>query len=204
MGMDVDTGRILTPPVAASRWLAANVSGPVALFVPPATASEFAQLEIADMETNGQVAAVVIGDYGERWTFDALNRAFRWLMQEPAPALVALGMTRYWRAEDGLRLDTAPFVVALEHATGQQAVVLGKPATPFFEAALGLLGVPAAETVMIGDDIQGDIAAAQASGMRAALVRTGKFSETDLQQEIIPDVLFDSIANLRAWWEQQE
>ena len=24
------------------------------------------------------------------------------------PVLVALGMTRYWKAEDGLRLDTAP------------------------------------------------------------------------------------------------
>jgi len=37
MGIDVDTGRILTPPVAAIRWLASNISGPVALFVPPAT-----------------------------------------------------------------------------------------------------------------------------------------------------------------------
>lgn len=203
MGMNVNAGQILTPPVAATRWLASNIRGPVALFVPPATLSEFSQLDIADLDSLDPVAAVVIGDYGERWTFDALNRAFRWLMQEPAPALVALGMTRYWRAEDGLRLDTAPFVVALEHATGQQAVVLGKPAAPFFEAALGLLGVPAAETVMIGDDIRGDIGGAQAAGIRGLLVRTGKFRPDDLDGDIQPDAVLGSFADLPAWWQSQ-
>jgi HAD superfamily hydrolase (TIGR01458 family) len=201
--MDVDAGRILTPPVAATRWLAANVSGPVALFVPPATASEFAPLELADMESTGQVAAVVIGDYGEHWTYDALNRAFRWLMQEPSPALVALGMTRYWRAADGLRLDTAPFVAALEHATGQQAIVLGKPAAAFFEAALGMLGASAAETVMVGDDIRSDIGGARASGIRGLLVRTGKFRPDDLAGDTRPAATLESFAELPAWWRDQ-
>ena len=203
MGMEVNAGRILTPPVAATRWLAANVTGPVALFVPPATATEFASLEIAGMEHPDPVAAVVIGDYGEHWTFGALNRAFRWLMQEPSPALVALGMTRYWRAADGLRLDTAPFVAALEHATGQQAVVLGKPAVPFFETALDLLGVSAAETVMVGDDIRSDIGGARAAGLRGLLVRTGKFRPDDLSGDIQPAATLDSFADVPAWWRNQ-
>jgi ribonucleotide monophosphatase NagD (HAD superfamily) len=67
---------------------------------------------------------------GEGWDFATLNRAFRLLMAEPHPRLIALGMTRYWRAADGLRLDTAPFVVALQHATGIAPVVLGKPDRP--------------------------------------------------------------------------
>ena len=41
---------------------------------------------------------------------------------------VALGLTRYWRAADGLRLDVGGYVRALEYATGRRAVVLGKPA----------------------------------------------------------------------------
>ena len=61
-------------------------------------------------------AAVVLGDLGEDWTFATLNRAFRLLITEPKPALVALGMTRYWQTPGGLQLDVAPFVVALEHA----------------------------------------------------------------------------------------
>lgn len=200
--MPMDAGQILTPPVAAARWLRAHVKGRVALFVPDATRIEFECLEIADLSTTLPVAAVVIGDYGEHWTFAALNQAFRWLMQEPKPVLIALGMTRYWRAEDGLRLDTAPFVAALEHATGQQAVVLGKPAAPFFEAALGQLGASASETLMIGDDIRADIDGAQKLGIRGLLVRTGKFRPEDLSRDIHPAAVLDSFAALPQWWRQ--
>jgi ribonucleotide monophosphatase NagD (HAD superfamily) len=121
-------------------------------------------------------------------------------MAEPHPRLIALGMTRYWRAADGLRLDTAPFVVALQHATGIAPVVLGKPARPFFAAALGKLGAEAAETPMIGDDIRRDIGGAQGAGIRGLLVRSDKFRPQDLRGEIQPDGVIDSIANLPAWW----
>ncbi len=57
---------------------------------------------------------------------------------------------------------------------------------------------------MIGDDIRGDIAGSQARGLKAALVRTGKFSESDLETGIVPDLILDSISDLPAWWEKQE
>ncbi|MEJ2592700.1 MAG: HAD hydrolase-like protein [Candidatus Thiodiazotropha sp.] len=143
---------------------------------------------------------MVIGDLGERWDFATLNQAFRLLMRQPPPRLIALGMTRYWRAADGLRLDVAPFVAALEHATGQSPLVLGKPAAPFFASALRMAGIDASECIMIGDDIQGDVAAAQAAGIRALLVHTGKFQPSDLAGDIRPDGELESIADLPAWW----
>ncbi len=199
MKIDVAEADILTPPVAAAEWLSANASGPAALFIAPATVEEFASLKIAAPE-DASVAAVVVGDYGERWSFAELNRAFRLLMQEPRPALVALGMTRYWQAEDGLRLDTGPFVTALAHASGVEPVVLGKPAQPFFDTALAKLGVSARDALMVGDDIQGDIGGAQAAGIKGALVRTGKFRDADLEGDIRPDCVLDSFADLPARW----
>ena len=41
-------------------------------------------------------------------------------------------------------------------------------------------------------------------GLKAALVRTGKFSESDLETGIVPDLILDSISDLPAWWEKQE
>jgi HAD superfamily hydrolase (TIGR01458 family) len=200
MGLMISESQILTPPVIARRWLRENVEGPAALFVAPATVAEFAETRLAEPGTVEPVGAVVIGDYGDRWDFSELNRAFRLLMTEPRPALLALGMTRYWRAPDGLRLDTAPFVMALRHATGVEPVVLGKPAAPFFEAALSQLGVTADQAFMIGDDIRTDIDAAQKLGIRGILVKTGKFRAQDLELQIVPCATLDSIAALPDWW----
>jgi HAD superfamily hydrolase (TIGR01458 family) len=198
LGIEVREAEILTPPVAAAAWLRKRVVGRVALFVPPATGAEFEGLAIA---ARGEAAAaVVIGDYGEHWTFAELNGAFRLLMAEPQPVLVALGMTRYWRAPDGLRLDTAPFVVALAHAAGVEPVVLGKPAPEFFAAALAELGVDADHTWMIGDDIRADVEGAQDAGLHGMLVKTGKFRAHDLKLGIRPDAALDSIADLPDWW----
>lgn len=202
-GVHADEARILTPPVAAREWLAMHVEGPVALFVPPATRSEFTALEILRADAESGAAAVILGDLGQGWDFNTLNRAFRLLMADPRPTLIALGMTRYWRADDGLRLDTGPFVAALQQATGIEPVVLGKPAAPFFETALQILGSDATHTVMVGDDIRGDIGAAQSAGLKAVLVRTGKFKPEDLEGEIRPDAVIENITALPAWWREQ-
>jgi HAD superfamily hydrolase (TIGR01458 family) len=195
--------RILSPPVAALCWLEQHAPGPAALFVPEATASEFGDLPRLAEEAEQGAASVVLGDLGDGWSFARLNRAFRLLMAEPRPRLVALGMTRYWHAPDGLRLDVAPFVKALEHASGARAVVLGKPAAEFFQAALGLLGCAAERTVMVGDDIVGDVDGAQRLGIRGVLVRTGKFRAADLEGEIQPAAVLDSLADFPSWWQGQ-
>lgn len=201
MGLRTQAEKILTPPVAARNWIEAHLDeAKIALFVPPATESEFSQFEVLPRSTGKWVGAVVIGDLGEGWDYATLNQAFRLLMQQPAPQLIALGMTRYWLAPDGLRLDVAPFVTALQHATGIAPIVLGKPAAPFFDSALKLAGCSADECVMIGDDIRGDVAAAQAAGLRAVLVHTGKFQPSDLQGGIRPDSQLNSIADLPDWW----
>lgn len=202
MGIAVEPEAILTPPVAAARWLREQASGPIALFVPEATREEFAGLPAVDPEYADHPAAVVIGDLGRGWNFELLNQAFRLLMVEPRPQLVALGLTRYWRAPDGMRLDAGPFVKALEYAAGVCAVVLGKPAAPFFAAAQSLLGTAAGDTWMIGDDIRTDIEAAQRAGLRAILVKSGKYRPQDLALGVTPDAVLPAAAALPEWWDK--
>ncbi|WP_245832040.1 HAD-IA family hydrolase [Solemya velesiana gill symbiont] len=113
-------------------------------------------------------------------------------------------MARYWRAPDGLRLDTAPFVMTLSHATGAEPLVLGKPSCDFFLAALEMLEVGAEEAVMIGDDIVGDVDGAQKAGLQGILVRTGKFQPNDLNGEIEPDAVLESAADLPDWFSCSE
>lgn len=200
MGIRADADMILTPAVAAVAWLRSHDIEHPALFVPDATAAEFAELGPLPDGAEDGAGAVIVGDMGEGWEYATLNRALRLLMSDPAPPLVALGMTRFWRAEDGLRLDAGAFVRALEYAAGRTAVVVGKPDPAFYATAVDALGLEAGEVVMVGDDIRTDVEGAQRAGLTGVLVRTGKFSASDLTGEVDPDEVLDSIADLPRWW----
>lgn len=201
MGLSVSAEQIFAPPIAAREYLSKLDATPLALFVREATRQDFAGLEILDEGAEQGAGSVVVGDIGDAWNFATLNRAFRLLMAPSRPILVALGMSRYAQGDDGLVLDVAPFIKALEHAADCEATVMGKPAHDFFEAAVRKLGIPPAEVVMIGDDIRADVGGAQAVGLTGILVRTGKFRPIDLDGDIRPEAVLDSIVDLPQWWE---
>jgi HAD superfamily hydrolase (TIGR01458 family) len=200
MGIAVGPDQILTPAVAAVAWLQQHDIDDPALFVPVATATEFRHLHPVAADVEQGAGAVVVGDLGEGWDFPTLNRALRLLMSDSSVPLVALGMTRYWRAEDGLRLDAGAFVRALEYAAGRAPVVVGKPEPTFYGIAVESLGLTADQAVMVGDDVHTDVEGAQRAGLTGVLVRTGKFSPSDLDDGVRPDAVLDSLADLPRWW----
>ncbi len=188
--------RIWTPAAATLEWLSGQAEGRAALFVPEAAQPEFEHIPLVGQDAESGADFVIVGDLGERWNYQILNRAFRLLHSNPAAKLIALGMTRYWKSPTGVSLDVAPFVAALEHASGRAPIVLGKPGRDFFLAAASKLNLPPEKILMIGDDVRADVAGAQAVRMRGALVRTGKFRAQDLEGEVKPDAVFESIAEL--------
>ncbi len=197
-GVAATPDEFLTPPVAAAGWIRARGEGRAALFVPEATREEFRGLETPAESDAPDLRYVVIGDLGSDWDYRTLNRAFRLLHENPARELIALGLTRYWRSPDGANLDVAPFVAALECAAGRRATVLGKPAIEFFRQASAKLSLAPANLLMIGDDMQADAMGARRAGLQAALVRTGKFRQSDLDSGERPDWVLDSVRDLPA------
>ncbi|HBY99268.1 MAG TPA: TIGR01458 family HAD-type hydrolase, partial [Chloroflexi bacterium] len=122
--------------------------------------------------------------------------AFRQL--HSGAGLIGLGLSRYWQAPDGLRLDAGAFVKALEFASGKSATIVGKPSPTFFQTGIEQLGLDPAEIAMVGDDVVSDIGAGQLVGLVGVLVRTGKFRPGDLQRGVVPDAVVDSIADIPA------
>jgi ribonucleotide monophosphatase NagD (HAD superfamily) len=103
----------------------------------------------------------------------------------------------YWRTDAGLQLDTGAFLLGLERAAGVEAEVVGKPSGAFFAAALARLGVGAAQAVMVGDDIEADVLAAQREGIAGVLVRTGKYAPEAVRRAGgVPDRVVDSFADV--------
>ncbi|MEQ1945624.1 MAG: TIGR01458 family HAD-type hydrolase [Bryobacteraceae bacterium] len=200
-GISAVPEQVLTPSVAASAWLRTHATGPVALFVQPPVRHVFEGIQIVPEDAEAGAKYVVVGDMEESWNFHTLNRAFRLLHSDPEASIIALGMTRFWRANDGLRLDVAPFVALLACASARKAIVFGKPATAFYEAAAEKLGVDKTEVLMIGDDIEIDVGGAQRAGLRGALVKTGKFRPSNLEGPVRPDAVLASVADLPSYWQ---
>src|SRR6266496_3558286 len=159
IGIDVKPERIFAAPVAAREYLKARGWLRCHLLVRPAVLEDLDGIESDDASPR----AVVVGDIGEEFSYERLNRAFRLLLG--GAELVTLARNRFYRAADGLVLDQGPFVAALEHASGKEAILVGKPAPSFYRAALTALGLPASQVAVIGDDIEAEVGGAQAAGM---------------------------------------
>ena len=190
-GVPTAAGDIFTPARAAAACLAERGRRRVAVCLPRACHPDFAAFEIVDREPE----AVVIGDLGSGWTFEVMNRVFRWL--RAGADFLALHRNRYWKTGGELVLDVGSFVAAFEHATGREATLVGKPSRPLFEAAARSMGLGLEEVAMVGDDLRADVAGSQALGIRAVLVRTGNSRNADLETSgVVPDAILDSLADL--------
>ncbi|MFG2358916.1 TIGR01458 family HAD-type hydrolase [Streptomyces sp. NPDC048521] len=138
---------------------------------------------------------VVLGGAGPEFDYAALNRAFGHLQR--GARLIAMHRGLYWRTDAGLQLDAGAFLLGLEKAARVEAEVTGKPSPAFFGAALARLGVAAHEALMVGDDIESDVLAAQRAGLTGVLVKTGKYRpETHEHASGTPDHVVDSFADL--------
>jgi len=116
---------------------------------------------------------------------------------ESGAALLACHRNRMWVDDPGKSLSCGPWLAALEYATGAAAEIFGKPTRAFYDAARQPLGVPAADTWMIGDDPDADIRGAQLAGLTGALVLTGKTTRADIDaSEVQPDLILEEVDDL--------
>jgi HAD superfamily hydrolase (TIGR01458 family) len=197
LGVDVEAEEITTTPLAAARLLAGKRVLALTMAAVQPDLAESVELVDGDAEVVLVGGADETAETADVFAYANLNRAFAEL--DAGARLVCLHRNRWWLTADGPLLDAGAFVAGLEYAAGVQAEVVGKPSAAYFAAALAELGAEPADAVMVGDDVEADIGGAKAAGLRAVLVRTGKFREETLAAaDPLPDEVIDSIADLPA------
>jgi len=216
MGAPIPADRFQSALSVSAAYTARHFAGqPLYVLASDDALSEFAGQRLLSHEAAGRrdarAAAVIVGDSPESATWDNLNRAFR-LIRDGAE-LIGMHKNRWWLTPDGPTIDSGAFVAGLEFATGARARIVGKPAPEFFrEAAIQLAadvkarGEPALrrrDILMVGDDLETDIRAAQRSGLRGAFVLTGKHTRADLdaarkRRRAAPDLVAESLAEVVA------
>jgi HAD superfamily hydrolase (TIGR01458 family) len=200
-GFPVTAGDILTAPVIAAAYLNDHYPGARCLLLNSGDIGEDLTGVTLAGDGDPAVDVVLVGGAGDEFSYQALNRAFHHLQR--GARLVAMHRGLYWRTDQGLQLDSGAFVAGLEQAAGTEAEVVGKPAPAFFAAALAHLGAGAAGTLMVGDDIENDVLAAQRQGLTGVLVKTGKYlPRTHQAASGTADHVLGSFADLPALLDQ--
>jgi HAD superfamily hydrolase (TIGR01458 family) len=193
-GFPIGVDDVLTAPAMAAGYLAERYPGARCLLLNSGDIR--ADLEgVTLVEDHPDI--VLVGGAGVEFDYQALNEVFGHLQN--GARLLALHRNLYWRTDEGLQLDTGAFLTGLEQAADVTAEVIGKPAAAFFETALASLRVDPSAALMIGDDIEADVLAAQRVGITGVLVRTGKYLPRTLRGASgTPDRILDSIADVPA------
>jgi HAD superfamily hydrolase (TIGR01458 family) len=191
LGFDIAHEEIISAPQAALRYLEQQRDPTCRLLLAEDVKKDFAALPQSDTAPR----FVVVGDIGDAWSYTLLNEVFDNLMN--GAKLIAVHKNKFWQTEHGLQLDIGAFIDGLEYASGSEAVIIGKPSPAFFQVALDDMGLAKDEVLMIGDDIDSDVGGAQEAGLKAVLVRTGKYRQIYAEASSIkPDYIIDSISDL--------
>jgi HAD superfamily hydrolase (TIGR01458 family) len=199
MGIEVGDDELQTTAAAAARLLAGRR---VLVLAMPAIVEDLKGIELVGEGAD----AVLVGGADEgpetNQVFSYMNLARAFAELQAGAELYALHKNRWWQTRRGPLLDSGTFVAGLEYAAEVEATVIGKPSAAYFDAALAELDADAGMTWMVGDDVEADVAGAQACGLKAVLVRTGKFRPDAVERSrVTPDGIVSSIAHLPEWIE---
>jgi NagD protein len=204
-GLVLAPGHILTPATVAARQLAKM--GVKRLMTIAADGTRLplrdAGIEVALAGEGGEVDGVMLG-----WTKDfgaADLEAAAQLLWAGKP-LYATSIAPHFAGAKGRLLGISGAVAAaLHNATGVKAKVFGKPETIGIEDISAMLGVPAQEMVVIGDDPKLEIAMARKAGAFAVGVTTGtvdaagfEAAEAGLRAQVVLPGLEGLMA--QGWW----
>ena len=195
-GVPVDANEVLTAPAATAAWLRRHRPDARCFLINSGDLGR--DLDGITVVGDDEPADVVLlGGAGPEFSYTQMNHALALLLD--GAALVGMHRNLWWRTAEGASLDTGAYLAALERAARTEATVLGKPSPDVFRTGLAELGLPASEVIMVGDDVDNDVLAAQAVGLTGVLVRTGKYRDDTLAAAAgRPDHVIDSVAELPA------
>jgi HAD superfamily hydrolase (TIGR01450 family) len=157
---------------------------------------------LAEMAAHG---FEVRDDARVRWVVIAFDRTFSYAKLDVAlqavkqgARLIATNPDRTCPVEGGEIPDCAGMIAAVEAVTDRRVeAIVGKPSPIILDVALGALGAAAAESVMVGDRLETDIAMGAAGGLRTILVLSGVTRAGDPRiAEARPDHVIGSIAEI--------
>jgi 4-nitrophenyl phosphatase len=178
-GLDVPVERIFTSAYATALYLKdSGAAGQSAFVIGEAGLAqeleETGRLRVfttPDSTPPDEIDYVIVG-IDRQFTYDKLRFAHAAVTRGHA-AFIATNRDATFPLEVGEIPSGGSLVAAVAYATGRDPITIGKPEPHAYEAILRSAGVPAAESTMVGDRLDTDIAVGKRAGAKTVLVLTG-------------------------------
>lgn len=170
-GYIIPVERVFTAGAAAAAYVHNRKPGARCFVIGEGGAQEDFVARGLDVANNPPIDYVAVGaDRG--MTFEELNFATK-MVKDGAPLICISGSRDYpgiYLGSEDTYIGERSIVAAIEHATGAEAVVVGKPLPEILVETVKALGHEVSNAVMIGDNPKSDIAGGNAAGMTTILI----------------------------------
>ena len=203
VGLHVTDDEMLTPLRSVQVYLRALERDVAVLLFGTAAAREYlvqAGLRILD-EGDAERADAVFVAHTDVVDFAQLEGAARAVLAG-APLLTGSFVPAYAGADGPIFSRGAMVTAAIAKVTGARPVVVGKPSRAALRTISDQVGVPSRDVVVIGDDLDLDVALGRLGRARTILVRSGISGSIDLgrlPERQRPDAVVDGVAKLLDW-----
>jgi HAD superfamily hydrolase (TIGR01450 family) len=166
----VKRDEVLTSGLLTAEYLRQK-HGKVSYFLVGEKGLDVEMKKFGHRRTRGEDAGFVVVGLDRRITYEKLDHAAR--LARNGASIVATHSSRLYMYRTGPAIATGPLVKAIEYASSKRATVVGKPSPLMFRIALERAGCGKEDAVMIGDQVETDIAGASRAGIDSILVTSG-------------------------------
>ncbi len=128
-------------------------------------------------------------------TYAMYSKALGFLLD--GAQLVGTNADRLLAKKGGYNIGNGSIVKMLEYASGQVSKQIGKPNSPILEGALDLLQLSKEDVVVLGDNLETDIALGTNHGVETIFVTSGVHQREDCDRlHICPTRIIDNVREL--------
>jgi HAD superfamily hydrolase (TIGR01450 family) len=202
MGVDLEPDQIYTAAAAACDYVLQvyGQSGAPRVFnLATKSVQEMLHGRVHWVQSGGEPCDVVLaGAPSNAYATEQRQRMALELLRRGSP-LVGLCADRVYPSPRGLEFGSGALCAMLSYAANVQPTFCGKPQPVFFTELCRRLGVQPSKCILIGDNLESDVAGAKALGMATVLTLSGVTRRRDLQNlpaRFKPDLVAEDLSQL--------
>ena len=179
--------------MAAAKYAKKNYEGNRAYYI--GGQGMYQALEEEGFEITEENPQFVFVGLDKTKTYSDYSHALTFLLQ--GAKLIGTNDDRLLAKPTGFEIGNGSIVAMYEYATGQKSPKIGKPSAPILDLCLEQFHLKKEDVVLIGDNLETDIALGCQNGVETIFVETGVHKREDIQNFTVqPDHIVGNMTEI--------